>query len=193
MYRKNPLNSSLRPNGFTLIELLITVSIFSVVSIAIYATFNSGMTVWRRAKETNAQDRQFLLKIEKLSRELRQAFNYNDIVFTAGKDRIQFPSIIDSDICRIIYSFDGSKKIIFRSSEKLADILKTEKAGLEPESSAYFSGVDNLSFSYLAFDMLKKTYIWQEDWKQDNLPIAVKISITTKAKTYATTIVIPTA
>lgn len=186
--RKKPPN-----RAFTLIELLITVAIFSVVSIAVYATFNSGMTVWRRAKDTSAQERQFLLKIEKLSRELRQSFNYTDIAFSASTNKIQFPSVIDSDICRIIYSFDENKKILFRSSDKLADILAADKKELEPKFSSYLSDIDSLSFSYLILDLSKKAYIWQEDWKQNYLPIAVKLSITVKDKTYATTIIIPNA
>jgi len=189
--RKN--NSDPIFRAFTLVELLITATIFAVVSIAVYATFNSGMTVWRRAKDTNAQDRQFLLKIEKLSRELRQSFNYNDIVFSASKNKIQFPSVIDSDICRIIYSFDENKKILFRSADKFVDILAADKKELEPKFSPYLTGIDNLSLSYLILDLQKKAYIWQDDWKQNYLPIAIKLSITVKDKTYATTIVIPAA
>ena len=192
IYRDSKNNRN-RFLGFTLIELLITVTIFTVVSIAVYATFNSGMTIWRRAKDTNAQERQFLLKIEKLSRELRQSFNYNDIAFNASKNKIQFPSAIDSEIWRIIYSFDKDKKILFRSTDKLVDILAADKKELEPKFSSYLLDIDSLSFSYLIFDLQKKAYIWKEDWQQNNLPIAVKLSITAKDKTYATTVIIPTA
>lgn len=192
-FRKKPLNSNLKHRGFTLVELLITVAIFSIVSVAVYATFNSGMSVWRRAKDTNAQQRKFILRIEKLSRELRQSFNFNDIAFSAGKNKIQFPSVIDSDICRIIYSYDENKKILFRSLDKLADILAQEKKELEPKFSAYLVDVEGLSFSYLSFDLSKKAYIWNEEWQQNNLPVAVKLSLTVKQKTYVTTIVIPTA
>jgi prepilin-type N-terminal cleavage/methylation domain-containing protein len=191
--KRSPLSSKFRPAGFTLVELLIAVSIFSVVSIAIYATFNSGMTVWRRAKDTSGEERTFLLRTEKLSRELRQAFNSGDIPFSASKNKIQFPSIIDSDICRIIYSFDQNKKILSRSGDKLTDILAADKKELEPKFSSYLSGIDELTFSYLIFDLSKNAYTWKEEWKEGILPIAVKVTITAKAKTYATIVIIPSA
>lgn len=179
--------------GFTLIELLITVAIFSVISIAVYATFNSGMTVWRRAKETSGEERSYLLRIEKLSRELRQAFNSSDIAFSADKNKIQFASVIDSDICRVIYSFDQDKKILSRCNDKLADILAADKKELDPQFLSYLSDIDSLTLSFLIFDLSKNAYTWKEEWKESILPIAVKVTITSKAKTYATIIIIPVA
>jgi len=193
IYRGNKKKNRIRQRAFTLTELLITVTIFAVVSLAIYATFNSGMTVWRRAKDTNTEQRKFLLKTEKLSRELRQAFSFNDIAFSATKSKIQFPSVIDSDICRITYFFDANKKILYRSCDKLADILAQDKKKLEPNLSSYLPGIDNVSFYCLVFDLQKKSYVWKEDWQQVNLPVAVKVNITTKDKHYAATIIIPSA
>lgn len=189
--KKNNSDPILR--AFTLVEVLITAAIFSVVSIAIYATFNSGMTVWRRAQSANIEDRKLILKIEKIGRELRQAFISNDIVFKADKNKVQFSSVIDSEIWRIIYSFDENSKILLRSSDKLAEILAGEKKELEPKFVSYISDIDKLSLSYLIFDLQKNSYIWKEEWPQNTLPVAIKFNITIKDKTYASTIIIPTA
>lgn len=186
-------NKRLKQPGFTLVELLITMTIFSVVSIAVYATFNSGMSVWRRAKEVNAEERMFLLRVEKLSRELRGSFISGDIPFSLAKNKIQFSSVIDSDISRIIYSFDENKKALLRSSDKLASILAADKKELEPEFLAFLSPVDTLSFSCLYFDLQKNSYAWKEEWPDNYFPIAVKVSMTSKDKTYAATIIIPAA
>jgi len=186
---------SQKNKAFTLVELLITSAIFSVVSIAIYATFNSGMSVWRRAKDANGQQQKFMLKAEKFSRELRQTFTFKDIVFKATNNKIQFPSVIDSDISRITYFFDEQQKALLRGSDKLSDILAAaeEKKQIETKLSPYLSDIDNMNFSYLIFDLQKNAYAWKDDWQQVTLPIAVKVSITAKNKTYVTTIIIPTA
>lgn len=181
--------------AFTLIELLIVTTIFSIVSIAVYATFSSGMNVWRRSKEINIEQERALLKIEKLGRELRQTFNFKDIDFYGSKDKLQIPAIVDFEVARITYFFDADKKILFRSCDRLADILtaKEKKEELESKPVVYLSNADKLSFSYFYFDMQKSAYLWKEDWEQNNPPLAVKLDITVKDETYATTIFIPTA
>ena len=185
---------SQKNKAFTLVELMITATIFSVVSIAIYATFNSGMSVWRRAKDNNAKQHKFMLRAEKLSRELRQTFIFKDIAFKAKNNEIQFPSVIDADICRITYFFDENQKMLLRGSDKLADIIAAmeENKQVETKLFSYLSDVNSVNFSYLVFDLQKNAYVWKEDWQQTTLPIAVKLSIIAKDKTYATTIIIPT-
>lgn len=184
--------------AFTLIELLIVVAIFSIVSIAVYATFSSGLRVWRRAQDVNITERKDLLRIEKLSREIRQALNFKDIDFDGSKDKICFAEIVDSEITRITYFFDADKKMLFRSVDKLADILaaKEENETLESKPLPYLANIDKLSFSYLYFDLQKNSYLWKEEWveeEQRNLPLAIKLEMTVNKQSHATTIFIPTA
>lgn len=182
--------------GFTIIELLIVTTIFSIVSIAVYATFGSGMRVWRRAQEINISERKVLLRMEKLSRELRQTFDFKDIGFSGYKDKLNFAAIIDGDIVRINYSLDASQKIIFCTVDKLADILESKEKNetLQSKPLSFISAVDKLSFSYFYFDLQKNAYSWKEDWQEGSLPLAVKLEITVNnSSSYATTIFIPTA
>lgn len=181
--------------GFTLIELLIATSIYAILSIAIYATFSSGMGVWRRAGEINIAQRRNTLRIEKLSRELRQTFSFKDIGFYGSKDKIYFPAIQDLEITRITYFFDAGKKIVFRSSERLSDILSQEKEEqkLQPKTFTYLADIDKLTISYFYFDLQKNAYLWKDDWIQENPPLAVKFDIISGETSYATTIFIPTA
>jgi prepilin-type N-terminal cleavage/methylation domain-containing protein len=185
----------MRKNGFTLIEMLITVAIFSVVSVAVYSTFSSGLSVWQRAQKTGIAENRDLLRIEKLGRELSGAFAFKDINFIGAKDNLQLPGIVDSDIARITYSFDAGKKILFRSVMRLADILaaKGESKELKSNVSAYLSGVDKLNFSYFYFDIQKNNYAWRDDWGLPSLPLAVKLDITLRNETHTATIFIPRA
>lgn len=182
-----------RPGSFTIIELLITMAIFAVVSAAVYATFSSGMNVWRRLRDTGIAQEKILLRNEKFSRELRQAFNFTEIGFSGSKNRIYFPAVIDSELTRITYFFEADKKAIFRSSERLADIIAAKST---PAAAVYLANTDNLNFSYFYFDSQKSAYLWKDDWQAGfpaGMPLAVKLNIASGDKTYETTIFIPAA
>ncbi len=183
--------------SFTLIELLITVTIFSAVSIAIYATFNSGMRIWRRVEKFNLADIRNLIKIEKLNKELRQVFIFKekDIAFSGKKDQIQFPAVIDSEINNVAYSFDAGGKMVLRGAVKLSDILaaKEKKEELPPNTAPYLTKVDEFSISYFYYDIKKSAYSWKDEWKENSLPAAVKFNIIFENEPYSTTIFIPSA
>ncbi|MCM8789869.1 MAG: prepilin-type N-terminal cleavage/methylation domain-containing protein [Candidatus Omnitrophica bacterium] len=176
-------------NGFTIIELLITIAIFCAVGLAIYATFNSGMSVWRSVKDADILKVRNSIRFEKLCRELRQTFNFTDIAFAATTQQIEFPQVINSDIVKIRYNLDEDKNL-FRTQTKLADILQKQ----EPPSSkgeTYFTNIEKFNFSYLYFDLEKSAYLWKETWTGPGLPLAVKIEATIAATNYAAIIFIP--
>ncbi|MBU1090252.1 MAG: prepilin-type N-terminal cleavage/methylation domain-containing protein [Candidatus Omnitrophica bacterium] len=183
--------------GLTLIELLIATTIFALVSIAVYGTFNSGMSVWRRANELNLEQRRFMIRLEKFSRELRQVFNYPNIDFLGSEDGLSFAQVLDSEIVRVTYYFDQDKEALLRGVDNLPDILELEEGEeLRADLVSYLSGIDELNFSYFYFDIEEESYLWKEEWVKENsgLPIAIKLEITTKdKKNYAETVFIPTA
>lgn len=183
--------------GFTLIELLIAVTIFAAISTAVYATFNSGMSVWRRAEKFNLEKIRTLIKLEKISRELRKTF-YRGTArkeFYGDKRKLYFSAIVNSEVSRITYFFDPDKKIIFKSIDKFADMIKARQKNEKLDSILvpYLAKVVDLSFSYLYFDIKKAAYLWEEDWKENFLPIAIKSNITLGNETYTQTIFIPCA
>lgn len=199
-YRLPPRTEHRKPNNelaFTLIELLITVTIFSAVAIVIYGTFNSGMRIWRRAENLNLSEIKNLMKIEKMSRELRQTYVFKgkDIAFTGDKNKIQFPAMLDSEICNVIYSFDPDKKIFLRGAQKLADIISMakDKKEADPNLTPYINEINEFKFSYFYFDIKKGTYAWKEEWKENTLPFAVKFNIIIENEPFTTTVLIPSA
>lgn len=182
--------------AFTLVELLIASAIFALVSVAVYSTFNSGMNVWRRVKEVNIEQRKIVLKLEKLAREIRQTFKYENIGFAGDKEKIYFAQVLDSELVRITYSFDKDKKTLSRGVNSLEEILEEKEdkeKKLEPEYTAYLSNIADLSFSYFYFDTEENAHLWKEEWKEEEgLPLAIKLEIETQdEKNYAETIFIP--
>lgn len=182
-------------NAFSLVELLIAVSIFSIISIAIYSTFSSGAAVLRRAKVIDLAFQKGLLKQERLSRELRQMIFCRKQLFSGDREKIVFCGIVDYIPCRLTYYFDSPTQTFMRNCDKLPDIIDPDgkvDAKLKSKSTVFLDKVKGVKFSYLYLD-LKQNYNWAEAWKEGHLPLAVKISISTESREYVTTVFLPTA
>jgi hypothetical protein len=179
-------------------ELLITTAIFAVASLAVYATFNSGIRVWRRAQDISSGQSKVLLKAEKMARELRQAFYYKDIPFAGSKDMVSFAQAQDSGMFRVTYSFDGTSNKMFRAQTGLSSIITEEREPRQSETKAalFLADVDGIKFSFYAYNSETKTYIWKDGWtEEDNgkIPLGIKMELTVKGQVYRGEIFIPAA
>jgi len=178
------------------VELLIAVSIFAVVSVAIYSTFNSGLTVLRRVKNIDLVQQSTMLKQERFSRELRQTVILRKPLFSGAKDRLSFGALVNDIPCRVTYLFDNPAKALMRNADKLAEII-TDKGQVDIELKSkpvvFLSKVKEIKFSYLYLDLKKNLYTWAQEWKQDYLPLAVKLEVSTDKQNYVTTVFLPTA
>ncbi len=174
-YQNNKNNKA-----FTLVELLIAVSIFSVVSIAIYSAFNSGVTVMRRIKNIDQKLQKILLKAERINRELREQPACRKQLFLGTKSKISFAANIDYFPSRLTYYFDNPTGSLMRVCDKLDEII-TEEGKLDPELKSkpqvFLSGIKEVKFEYLYLDLKKNEYVWIDEWAQNYLPVAVKFTI----------------
>jgi len=178
-----------------MVELLISVGIFSVVSIAVFSTFSSGLKVLRKTKTVDLARQKILLKEERFSRELRESGPCRKKLFSGKSAKISFSGTQNYLPCRITYYFDETTQSILREVDKLSEIIAAEKDGtdLNPQRSVFMVKVESAQFSYLFLDLKKNSYIWKEEWKQDYLPVAVRLVILSQGNNYATTVFLPTA
>ncbi|MHB8155763.1 MAG: PilW family protein, partial [Candidatus Omnitrophota bacterium] len=182
--------------AFSLVELLIAVAIFSVVSIAIYATFSSGAAVLRRVKDTDLTQQRILLKTERLSRELREQPACRKQLFQGDKTKISFGANIDYFPYRLTYYFNSSANTLERVADKLGEIID-EGGNLDPgfhsPAAIFLPKVKEVKFSYLYLDLSKNAYLWTDQWEQEYLPFAVKFIIVTEKQKYESTVYLPRA
>ncbi|MFH1191006.1 MAG: hypothetical protein V1670_02265 [Candidatus Omnitrophota bacterium] len=175
-----------------------SVAIFSVVSIAIYATFSSGLAVLRRVKNIDFVQQRILLKQERLSRELREHPSCRKQLFQGDKTKISFPALVDYFPCRLTYYFDNSADTFMRVADKLDEIIDPD-GKLNPELHAepviFLPNVKEVKFSYLYLDLAKNVYLWADQWEQGSLslPLAVKFIIFTEKQNYESTVYLPRA
>ncbi|MDD5464741.1 MAG: prepilin-type N-terminal cleavage/methylation domain-containing protein [Candidatus Omnitrophica bacterium] len=182
--------------AFTLVELLIAVSIFSVVSIAIYSTFSSGASVLSRVKNIDLAQQKILLKTERFSRELRELPACRKQLFLGAKTKISFPGNSDYIPCRITYYFDDASSCFMRVADKLSQIITPEgkiDAQFKSKPVVFLSKVKEIKFSYLVLDLAKNEYKWIDEWQQDYLPVAVKLTVTSQTQEYVSTVFLPKA
>jgi prepilin-type N-terminal cleavage/methylation domain-containing protein len=170
--------------GFTLIELTVSLVIFSIIMLAVYKTFSSGIAAWDKAireTETAQNGRAFLNTI---TRDLRETvspenakygikFTKNTFFkFTGKTDSLDFtrysrpvtmywPEVFPrrSDICNITYYTDSggtdSTPVVYRKAKWYDVALPWKEEEIES-----FSGISDLKFSYFN----SKTSALQDEW-----------------------------
>jgi len=175
---------------------LIALSIFSVVSIGIYSTFSSGMSVLRRVKNIDFSRQKVMLKSERIARQLRELPACRKQLFMGTATRLSLPEFADYLPCRVTYHYDSAKHSLMRTVDQLNDIISKEGKiilELKSKSLVFLPKIKEVKFSYLYLNLKTNTYDWVDAWAQDYLPLAVKISIFGEKQEYATTVFLPTA
>ncbi len=112
----------LQCRGFTFIELIIALTIFSIIGLAIYSTFSSGLNIWRRGEDVSRLQQEGRWALDRIAKELRNAVIYNygpaypdAVLFLGEKDKMSFLSLVynssasQSEIKKITYYLETPK------------------------------------------------------------------------------------
>ncbi len=149
-----------------------------------------------KVKDIDLAQQSFIFKIERFSKELRQATRIRKFLLSGVKESVSFGEIVDDQPCRVTYYFDKLSQSLIRQADNLTDIF-TEEKKIDPELKSkgvvFLKKVTEVKFTYLYLDPKKNVYTWAEEWKEAFLPLAIKLSISTDKQNYATTIFLPTA
>lgn len=152
------------------------VILFSLLSLAVYTTFASGLRMWQRIQDTSLTQRKALLGLERFSLEMRQALDFSKIGFTGKSNEVSFPVLWDEQILKITYSL--GQEALLRKHETFKDILEEKE---QSATKGLISDVEDLKFSFAYQEEGKLEYSWKDTWdKEDGLPVIVKMELKTK-------------
>lgn len=174
--------------GFTFVELLIVVSIFSLLSLAVFATFSSGMRMWQLMQARSLVERRVLLGLERFSAEIRQTLDFSKIGFEGKISKIIFPLLsAENEILRVSYVLE--QDTLYRKQERYKDILEDNK---QIKTRDLFSDIESLKFSFAYKVEDKDEYNWINTWdKEAGFPAIVKIELKTKDVDFTKMVVMP--
>ena len=173
-------------------ELILSTAIIFLVSITVYATFFNAVNVWRRANVSRKLEKDIAITLTKLSRDIRNAFEFSGIPFEGTENAVFFPGLVNtapsgqnpqSGIGRIVYFFDKDKMRLCKEEKKYPEVFREDKIE-DDHVTTLISDVEKLTFSYCYLDTLSSEYKWKDSWKkedQDSLPQAVKLELVLKS------------
>lgn len=181
----------------TLIELLITTTILSVISMAIYATLNSGLKIWKRVGQPLVQE-DLVIFFDRFSRDIRNSVQFTGLSFTGTKEKVEFPTILHTTawpgntvVGRASYVYDPEGKTLTRVQQDFSQIYTgDESIKVQP-----LPDLVSAKFQYYIYDQQIKEYSWREELLEGDLPVAVRIEMElgngAQAQSFQKTVSIP--
>lgn len=184
--------------GFTLIEMLIVTAIISVVALAIYTTLNNGIKIWQKVNRQLPEE-DLNIFFDKFSLDLRNSFKFSGINFSGTIDTLEFPTLVNSPrlqkrtVGKLIYVYEPQNRILNRYQVDFAGVYSGESNASSQQS---LRNMRALKFQYYLYDEQKKEYLWQDEWSNEGLPLAVRVELEfddgKEIKKFTKTVGIPT-
>ena len=191
----------MKKKGFTLLELLVAVTIFSVIAVALYSTFYSGIMILRRSEDVMRRHQDLRLAMEEVSRDLRNTLltevyrkveesataeeEEEPIYYFLGEGKeFTFVTLRDSfkdgrmrhEVCNVTYYFKGGETSAFMRT------VKYQSNGFKEDpdrDETLISGVRDIEvlYSYEGEDE-DSPPTWRNIWEEEEkLPLGVKIKL----------------
>ncbi len=192
--------------GFTLIEIMVAVSILAIVSTLVYGSFTGTFKTKSQVEAQAGRYRTVRIALERLSREVSQAFLSQNEDTGQAERRTLFVGLHKSDVDELRFSYFGHQRLYQdadeadtaqvlyygardREDSRKLNLIRREtrrlgyvKAESAPgEADIVCDDVVRLKLEY--WDLRDKQ--WREDWKTtaadgqpDRLPSRVKITLT---------------
>lgn len=168
-----------RHHGFTLIELLLVLLLLGTVMTVIIACFDGGFRVYSRVSAFGTGEVDAYIVGDRLARDLRNAFFYEDIPFSGSTYELTLTSLVDD------HGGDGVAAVVVYRKEPGGSLLRTVTRLDDEQSSQVSEWLDasyRITFMFrpegdgTTFDASGASY--QDHWTQStNVPIALRFHV----------------
>jgi prepilin-type N-terminal cleavage/methylation domain-containing protein len=182
-----------RSKGFTLVELLLALAIFSVVGLAVSATFGMGINTWKKLEGVTQRYQEARLLLDRFGWELRNCVrmdikSFNDADnpegydFYGEKDKLYFFTTKENGISAVMYrkkaGEDSSERMPIFCLERTSLGFTTAPFKEEVKGEIILDLMKEVEFKYLK--KIENEMKWQESWTGEDagsLPLQVWIKI----------------
>lgn len=164
--------------AFTLVELLLVSAMLGIISLAIFATFNSGIKIWQRLNTTLPEE-DLDIFFDKFGTDLRNSFGFKYMNFIGTADKIEFATLVNSSrlnkrtVGLVTYSYDPMTEVLDREEKDFSQIYNDEEGII----TLSLKNVASLGFQYYFYDEERREYLWDDEWRKEKLPLAIRISL----------------
>lgn len=187
------INKSSRVNGFTLLEMLVSLAIFAMLGLATYSVVNTTVNGHEAVLNQNTQltnlQRAFVImendftqltqrKVRINGEEANDSFfHVSDYLFESESLGFAFvrdgwtnPAMVlpRSELQLVAY------RLIEKRLERLYFNFVDNEMGTEPKVQVLINDIESMTLSYY------KDQGWTEELAQDELPLAIKLSLETE-------------
>lgn len=184
MSQNNYCQISAAKRGFTLIEVMLVTAIISTVTLGLYQALSNGIRVWQHSQALSVEQ-DIMIGFDKLSMDLRNAFDFSLFEFEGRSGRIAFSTIVKvpmgsrnaksasiyaDQIGRVEYGFDVRKKMFYRRDANYGQALDGDFG----EKRLLSSPVKGVLFRY--FDRIDGKLALRKV-ASDQLPAAVEAAV----------------
>ncbi len=184
--------------GFTLVELLVSLSIFSIISLAVYSSFAAGIAAWRKAQEFSSVYQTSRLLLNDIARELKNTVKITGGKFEGGARSLSFVTVQQDPylssrsgrhrISKVSYELrrNGTSPGFTLYRRMGADLKKRARARPLVDS------IDSLEFQYTYKNSAGKLQPWSKVWNMtDQIPFGVKIDLSIGGTGFSKMVLIP--
>ncbi len=163
-------------SGFSLVELLVVMVMLSVISLAIYSTFNNGFKIWQKVNQPLEQQ-DLGIFFDKLAQDLSNCLHSANIPFSGSLNTLTIPTLVFSPRLKIKslgsvdYFYDPQAGFVYRQTKDFSQLYNRQ----QESPVLLLKEIRFFRFEYYYFDAEKQTYLWQEEWLSTGLPLAVRV------------------
>lgn len=153
--------------------MFVTLSIVSLVMVAVYSAFSSGLNVYNRHKKSILYNYKPYLLLERFSKDILNSPNFSKIPFTGNSASISFCGILDTgELGRLTYYLDEGS--LYRKQESYPQLFTD--AGVRAKELA--KNISSLSISYYSLDPETNEHNWSSLWQETGAkPSSVRIEL----------------
>jgi len=178
--------------GFTLLELIISLTIFSLVAMIVYATLNLGAGAADRGEARSIENQRARAALALISRQLKSAYplvlqaeGETFVYFSGEPDAVSFVSAAGrpeigglEKVTYFLREYQGRRSLWVRTSAPTlpADLLNDREGSLSQETEV-LPEVESLTWEYLGKEQNREE--WSQSWSgkdERKLPLAVRFS-----------------